>query len=77
MIQRAQSLNNDEAQKGKDGTVLKLEKLQAWSMLIYYPLEHICAYYFSSLQEKEELMRREQRRLPRRKRRFQDQTESD
>lgn len=42
MIQWAQSLNDEEAQKGKDKVVLRLEKLQAWSMLIYYPLEHIC-----------------------------------
>jgi hypothetical protein len=77
MIQWAQSLNNDESQKGKDRTVLKLEKLQAWSMLIYYPLEHICVSLFSSFREKDELTKREQRRLPRWKRRFQDQTESD
>ncbi|GAA5867940.1 hypothetical protein JCM8547_003420 [Rhodosporidiobolus lusitaniae] len=44
MIAWAQSLNTEEAKK-KDKQLLRLEKLQAWSMILYYPLEHI--YYLA------------------------------
>ncbi|BGP17652.1 hypothetical protein JCM10213_001305 [Rhodosporidiobolus nylandii] len=40
----AQSLN-DPASQPQDKQILLLEKLQAWSMLLYYPLEHI--YYLA------------------------------
>ncbi|GAA5825059.1 hypothetical protein JCM11251_006080 [Rhodosporidiobolus azoricus] len=44
IIQWAQSLN-DPASQPADKQILLLEKLQAWSMLLYYPLEHI--YYLA------------------------------
>ncbi|GAA5898489.1 hypothetical protein JCM6882_007795 [Rhodosporidiobolus microsporus] len=40
----AQSLN-DPASQPADKQILLLEKLQAWSMILYYPLEHI--YYLA------------------------------
>ncbi|GAA5903622.1 hypothetical protein JCM5296_001372 [Sporobolomyces johnsonii] len=44
MISWAQSLN-DPASQPKDKQLLLIQKLQAWSMIIYYPLEHI--YYLA------------------------------
>lgn len=41
IIQWAQSLN-DPATAPKDSQIRLLEKLQAWSMILYYPLEHWC-----------------------------------
>ncbi|GAA5972116.1 hypothetical protein JCM11641_002503 [Rhodosporidiobolus odoratus] len=41
----AQSLNDPETQP-QDKQLFLLEKLQAWSMLLYYPLEH--TYYLAS-----------------------------
>ncbi|GAA6015758.1 hypothetical protein JCM10207_008787 [Rhodosporidiobolus poonsookiae] len=44
IISWAQSLN-DPASQPRDKQILLLEKLQAWSMILYYPLEHI--YYLA------------------------------
>ncbi|KAJ8293847.1 hypothetical protein OF846_003107 [Rhodotorula toruloides] len=44
IISWAQSLN-DPASQLKDKQILRLQKLQAWSMLLYYPLEHL--YYLA------------------------------
>ncbi|GAA6064081.1 hypothetical protein JCM10212_002723 [Sporobolomyces blumeae] len=44
IIQWAQSLN-DPASRPKDGQLLLIQRLQAWSMLLYYPLEH--TYYLA------------------------------
>ncbi|GAA6028648.1 hypothetical protein JCM8097_007328 [Rhodosporidiobolus ruineniae] len=44
IIEWAQSLN-DPASQPKDKQLLLLNKLQAWSMILYYPLEHI--YYLA------------------------------
>ncbi|BGP41396.1 hypothetical protein JCM10449v2_005374 [Rhodotorula kratochvilovae] len=44
IIAWAQSLN-DPARQPKDKQLLTLQRLQAWSMLLYYPLEHI--YYLA------------------------------
>ncbi|BGP09372.1 hypothetical protein JCM10049v2_005239 [Rhodotorula toruloides] len=44
IISWAQSLN-DPASQPKDKQILRLQKLQAWSMLLYYPLEHL--YYLA------------------------------
>lgn len=41
IIAWAQSLN-DPATQPKDKQHLMIQKLQAWSMLLYYPLEHLC-----------------------------------
>ena len=41
IIEWAQSLN-DPATQPKDKQHLMIQKLQAWSMLLYYPLEHLC-----------------------------------
>ncbi|GAA6023009.1 hypothetical protein JCM11491_000355 [Sporobolomyces phaffii] len=44
IIQWAQSLN-DPATQPKDRQLLLIQRLQAWSMLLYYPLEH--TYYLA------------------------------
>lgn len=44
IISWAQSLN-DPATQPKDGQLLLIQRLQAWSMLLYYPLEH--TYYLA------------------------------
>lgn len=41
IISWAQSLN-DPATQPKDKQQLLFNKIQAWSMLLYYPLEHCC-----------------------------------
>lgn len=41
IIQWAQSLN-DPATAPKDSQIRLIERLQVWSMILYYPLEHWC-----------------------------------
>lgn len=43
IIAWAQSLNSDDTAP-EDGRLRVIEKLQAWSMLLYYPMEHACTF---------------------------------
>lgn len=49
ILQWAQSLN-DPATAPEDGQIRLIERLQVWSMILYYPLEHWCTSLAISLE---------------------------